>query len=176
MKGAQADMKQVFFDALHKKGIIPEQELSMETLGRIFGPLQKQVRSLLRLSSKTHKINLNFVPVSYIPVLFADFETFFKVAENLSRQESVMAEVQQNHEKFAAESGAGSGGNAREDLLKSIAAAHDAFFELKGNLQEGTKFYNDLTQLLVTFQNKVVRKHGPRPLSRFATKFMISGF
>ena len=43
MKGAQADMKQVFFDALHKKGIIPEQELSMETLGRIFGPLQKQV-------------------------------------------------------------------------------------------------------------------------------------
>ena len=68
-----------------------------------------------------------------------------------------MAEVQQNHEKFAAESGAGSGGNAREDLLKSIAAAHDAFFELKGNLQEGTKFYNDLTQLLLTFQNKVSR-------------------
>jgi programmed cell death 6-interacting protein len=39
--------------------------------------------------------------------------------------------------------------------MKQWAAAHDAFFEVKGNLLEGTKFYNDLTQLLVTFQNKV---------------------
>merc|ERR1719233_1385865 len=47
------------------------------------------------------------------------------------------------------------GGGAREEALKSIASAYDAFMELKGNLQEGTKFYNDLTQLLVTFQSKV---------------------
>lgn len=47
------------------------------------------------------------------------------------------------------------GKSAREETMKQWAAAHDAFFEVKGNLLEGTKFYNDLTQLLVTFQNKV---------------------
>merc|ERR1719495_1583006 len=64
-----------------------------------------------------------------------------------------MTEIQKNHEIFVRESGGGT--NDRETALKSIAAAYDAFMELKGNLQEGTKFYNDLTQLLVTFQSKV---------------------
>ena len=72
----------------------------------------------------------------------------------MKRQESLMSDIQKNHEVFVRESGGGSS-NARDEILKQLAAAHDAFFELKGNLQEGTKFYNDLTQLLVTFQNKV---------------------
>ena len=59
------------------------------------------------------------------------------------------------NEKFLGEKGSNDNGNARDDMLKKLAAGHDAFFELQKHLQEGTKFYNDLTQLLVTFQNKV---------------------
>ena len=65
-----------------------------------------------------------------------------------------MTEIQKNHEIFVRESGGGT--NDRDEVLKQLAAANDAYFELKGNLQEGTKFYNDLTQLLVTFQSKVI--------------------
>jgi programmed cell death 6-interacting protein len=61
----------------------------------------------------------------------------------------------EGNDKFVKESGGQNGSSSRDDMLKKLAAAHDAFFELQTNLQEGTKFYNDLTQLLVTFQNKV---------------------
>jgi len=76
-----------------------------------------------------------------------------QVTDSITRQEQIIAQVQDLYQPFIQERG-GSGG-AREEALKSIASAYDAFMELKGNLQEGTKFYNDLTQLLVTFQSKV---------------------
>ena len=40
-------------------------------------------------------------------------------------------------------------------FFEALAVGHDAFFELRGNMQEGAKFYNDLTELLVTFRNMV---------------------
>ena len=45
MKDTKVDMKPIFFDALAKNSVIPEQEISVESLGRCYGPLQKQVRT-----------------------------------------------------------------------------------------------------------------------------------
>jgi len=43
IKTVNPDMKSVFFEALNKEGVINEQAISVESLGRAFGPLQKQV-------------------------------------------------------------------------------------------------------------------------------------
>ncbi|XP_034935914.1 programmed cell death 6-interacting protein [Chelonus insularis] len=117
LKSATTDMKATFLSALAKDGTIDEPNLSVENIGKIYGPLTSQIR------------------------------------DSAARQESLVAEIQSAHAAFTREqSGSGS---ARESTLCKLAAAYDAFKELKNNLQEGTKFYNDLTQLLVVFQNKI---------------------
>nr|CAD7425918.1 unnamed protein product [Timema monikensis] len=119
LKSATVDMKQSFLSALAKDGAIDEHIMSVENLGKVFGPLQRQVK------------------------------------ESLEKQEALMADIQAQNTEFCKEkSGAGAAAQ-RETILKEIAAAHDAFMELQNNLKEGAKFYNDLTQLLVVFQNKI---------------------
>lgn len=76
-----------------------------------------------------------------------------QVVESVGRQQSLISDIQQAHQQFTAECGSGS--NQRDQLLSQLASAYDIFTELQHNLKEGTKFYNDLTQLLIVFQNKV---------------------
>ncbi|KAK5650698.1 hypothetical protein RI129_001727 [Pyrocoelia pectoralis] len=117
LKSATVDMKEQFLSSLTNDGGINEPALSMETIGRSFGPLQKQVK------------------------------------ESIDKQEDLIARIQSAHQQFSHETGASAGG--RDSMMCHLAAAHDAFRDLQNNLQEGTKFYNDLTQLLVVFQNKI---------------------
>ncbi|CAH1107337.1 unnamed protein product, partial [Psylliodes chrysocephalus] len=76
-----------------------------------------------------------------------------QVAESIEKQTPLVQKIQQTHSQFVSERGSTAGG--REQMMCSLASAHDAFMDLQKNLIEGTKFYNDLTQMLVTFQNKV---------------------
>lgn len=77
-----------------------------------------------------------------------------RVRESLARQEALAERVRQAHEAFVAARGGASG---RDEALGRLCAAYDAFRDLTGNLNEGVKFYNDLTQVSDAF--------GPRPLS-----------
>lgn len=76
-----------------------------------------------------------------------------QVTESIARQEALIKDIQRAHQAFVAETGGGS--NSRDTFLSELASAYDNFTTLQNNLKEGTKFYNDLTQLLVTFQTKV---------------------
>nr|XP_018902852.1 PREDICTED: programmed cell death 6-interacting protein [Bemisia tabaci] len=78
-----------------------------------------------------------------------------QVQETLSTQESLLAQIQKANTEFSKEKNCAQAATQRENMLKDIAAAYDTFYELQRNLEEGTKFYNDLTAVLVTFQNKV---------------------
>eukprot|EP00112_Aurelia_sp_Birch-Aquarium-sp1_P025588 Seg858.7 transcript_id=Seg858.7/GoldUCD/mRNA.D3Y31 product="Programmed cell death 6-interacting protein" protein_id=Seg858.7/GoldUCD/D3Y31 len=77
------------------------------------------------------------------------------VDESLQRQDSVMAKVQDANNRFVAEKQSSGAASQREQMLKDLAQAYDAFNELLANLKEGTKFYNDLTNIVLKFQTKV---------------------
>uniref|UniRef100_A0A7E4W7L0 BRO1 domain-containing protein n=1 Tax=Panagrellus redivivus TaxID=6233 RepID=A0A7E4W7L0_PANRE len=75
------------------------------------------------------------------------------VAKSIAEQEVVMDKIQQLNKRFVDEK-AGSGTAERDNVLKTLATAYDSYFELEGNLKEGTKFYNDLTPMLLRLQQK----------------------
>lgn len=77
-----------------------------------------------------------------------------RVDDSLQQQERLVAEIQQANDVFVRERGS-SAVSARANELKQLASAHDVFVELRANLKEGSKFYNDLTQVLINFQSKV---------------------
>jgi programmed cell death 6-interacting protein len=77
-----------------------------------------------------------------------------QVNKSIAEQEAIMEKIQSLNKKFSDEK-SGSGTADRDNILKTLATAYDTYFELEGNLKEGTKFYNDLTPMLLRLQQKV---------------------
>lgn len=96
-------------------------------------------------------INESSISVGAIGKALAPLQTQAK--DNITRQETLIADIQRAHAAFVSETGGGSG--SRDAYLSELASSYDNFTTLQNNLREGTKFYNDLTQLLVVFQNKI---------------------
>uniref|UniRef100_A0A2H6N782 Programmed cell death 6-interacting protein n=2 Tax=Micrurus carvalhoi TaxID=3147026 RepID=A0A2H6N782_9SAUR len=77
-----------------------------------------------------------------------------KVQETLKKQEELLNTIQNFHQEFSKMKQSNNESNLREEVLKNLAIANDNFVELTANLKEGTKFYNELTEILLKFQNK----------------------
>lgn len=78
-----------------------------------------------------------------------------RIKESIDFQANLLQQITTLNEDFVRDKSGGRGPSAREELLKELAAAHDAHAEVRNNLDEGAKFYNDLTQLLLAFQSKI---------------------
>nr|XP_046272968.1 programmed cell death 6-interacting protein isoform X1 [Scatophagus argus] len=77
-----------------------------------------------------------------------------RVQASLRSQEELLGQVQTSHQEFSSLKQSNTEANQREEVLKKLASAHDSYVEISSNLREGTKFYNDLTEILIKFQNK----------------------
>ena len=81
--------------------------------------------------------------------------THTQVVESIQKQEGLVSRIHTAHTAFEQETSAYSL-SARDQKLRDLAAGYDAYMELTANLDEGTKFYNNLTELLLNkVQNKV---------------------
>ncbi|OWA53599.1 Programmed cell death 6-interacting protein [Hypsibius exemplaris] len=77
------------------------------------------------------------------------------IHDSFSLQQSIMPEIQRLNSEFCQQKSANKSAEQRETVLKDLAAAYDAYMELKANVNEGAKFYGDLTELLLKFQSKI---------------------
>lgn len=76
-----------------------------------------------------------------------------QVQESIQKQQTLINDIQEAHAAFINETGNSSG--SRESLFSELAASYDNFTELQNNLKEGTKFYNDLTQVCLYLSKKI---------------------
>uniref|UniRef100_A0A4W3ITV8 Programmed cell death 6-interacting protein n=1 Tax=Callorhinchus milii TaxID=7868 RepID=A0A4W3ITV8_CALMI len=112
-------------------------------------------------------INEEVISVTELDRIYGTYTQ--KVQKNLKSQEELLSSIQMNHEEFSKSKQSNAEADSREEMLKKLAAAHDQYIELVANLKEGTKFYNELTEILLKLQNKctdIVFQPKPTPPAR----------
>ncbi|KAL6099846.1 pdcd6ip [Pungitius sinensis] len=108
--------------------------------------------SFLTALSQDGAINEEQLSLSQLDKLYGAYNQ--RVQATLRTQEELLGQVQTSHQEFSSLKQSNTEANQREEVLKKLASAHDSYVEISNNLREGTKFYNDLTEILLKFQNK----------------------
>ncbi|KAM8966535.1 programmed cell death 6-interacting protein isoform 2-T2 [Pelodytes ibericus] len=97
-------------------------------------------------------VNEEAISVTELDRIYGSYT--YKMQENLKKQEEIINNIQVSYQDFSKMKQSNSEANLREEVLKKLAVGHDNYIELVANLREGTKFYNDLTEILLKFQGK----------------------
>ncbi|RWS22844.1 programmed cell death 6-interacting protein-like protein, partial [Leptotrombidium deliense] len=108
----------------------------------------------MRALSDDGAINEDVLTVEAIGEAFGGVQK--RIRENKEKQEKLIKEIRERNDEFMSLKRASNSGNSnREAFFSELAAAYDAYVQLLSNLEEGSKFYNDLTVLLANLQSKV---------------------
>uniref|UniRef100_A0A7I5E8C2 BRO1 domain-containing protein n=1 Tax=Haemonchus contortus TaxID=6289 RepID=A0A7I5E8C2_HAECO len=133
---------------------VQEIKVQREKLEKDFKDVRSDIADdLLRAMAESQILNEEQISKEKIQEIYGPLKE--QVEQSIKQQDHIMAEVQTWNNRFTAEKSGSGTGAERERVLKMLATAADSFHELKGNLEEGTKFYNDLTPILVRLQQKV---------------------
>ncbi|XP_054462448.1 programmed cell death 6-interacting protein isoform X2 [Anoplopoma fimbria] len=108
--------------------------------------------SFLTALGQDGAINEEQMSLSQLDQLYGAYNQ--RVQTTVRTQEELLGQVQTSHQGFSSLKQSNNEANQREEVLKKLASAHDSYVEISNNLREGTKFYNDLTEILLKFQNK----------------------
>ncbi|XP_063674686.1 programmed cell death 6-interacting protein-like isoform X8 [Bolinopsis microptera] len=76
------------------------------------------------------------------------------VVDSVRQQDELIAKITCANDEFV-QSKTGATSDPRSEMMSELAQGYDAFIELMSNLAEGTKFYNNLTKILTTYQSNV---------------------
>ncbi|VDO12623.1 unnamed protein product [Brugia timori] len=134
--------------------VIQEIKIGREKLEKEFTNVHCDMSSIfLKALADNQVINEEEISVTKIREIYGPLKA--KVNETIKKQEECLAQVEIWNKKFCSEKASSQGAVERERILKILANGHDKFLEIKSNLDEGTKFYNDLTPLLLRLQQKV---------------------
>merc|ERR1711892_810565 len=77
-----------------------------------------------------------------------------QINDSSDRQESLLANLQRCSQEFQHLQKSGAAEEKRTTILNGLQSAFDGFTELSSNLEEGSKFYADLTGILLRLQGK----------------------
>ncbi|VDK84872.1 unnamed protein product [Litomosoides sigmodontis] len=134
--------------------VVQEIKIEREKLEKEFTNVRCDMSSVfLKALADNQVINEEEISTTKIAEVYGPLKA--KVNETIKKQEDCLAQVELWNNKFASEKTSSQRAVERERILKILANGHDKFLEIKSNLDEGTKFYNDLTPLLLRLQQKV---------------------
>ncbi|XP_074468481.1 programmed cell death 6-interacting protein isoform X2 [Sebastes fasciatus] len=132
---------------------LDEMKKERETLeGEIKGVTFDMSTTFLTALAQDGAISEEQLSLSQLDQLYGAYNQ--RVQATIRTQEEVLGQVQTSHQEFSSLKQSNMEANQREEVLKKLASAHDSYVEISNNLREGTKFYNDLTEILLKFQNK----------------------